>query len=535
MYSVEKVVVRYGFKLSLHMLEKKRAMTVLKMMPGKREIQGNEQIAILHFLEQTNVLMYQFLFDPMTNIYSFPYTSPGILQLYEVNPEEVFTNASKALERIHREDSEMFLSIMHESMRTLSKWHSDFRVVLPSKGIRWIRGEGDPELLSDGTYLWTGYMRDITERKKIEQELEENKQRLQFALEGSRDGVWDWNVATNKTFYSNETKWMVGFDASDSFDTADFWNDRVHPDDLTSYYEDIQRHFDGKTPYYTNEHRVRCKDGNYKWILDRGKVISRNSQGEVTRVIGTHSDIDQQKKREFEFEKTIGVIESQNDRLTNFAHIVSHNLKSYAGNLKSLLTMSKDTDDVSEKAEYFNYLEDVSTGLTETIGHLNEIVTVQTSIADNAQSVNLYDYINKALQILSGEIHLKGAVVENSVPTDLNILYNPAYLESILLNLISNGLKYAHKDRSPFLKIEVTVNGEQILLKFTDNGIGIDLEKFGKRLFGMYQTFHGNEDAKGIGLFLTKNQLTAMGDEISVNSTIGSGTTFQISFHKKLS
>jgi signal transduction histidine kinase len=79
------------------------------------------------------------------------------------------------------------------------------------------------------------------------------------------------------------------------------------------------------------------------------------------------------------------------------------------------------------------------------------------------------------------------------------------------------------------------VTGDLILLKFTDNGIGIDLEKFGKRLFGMYQTFHGNEDAKGIGLFLTKNQLTAMGDEISVNSTLGSGSTFQISFHKKLS
>jgi PAS domain S-box-containing protein len=424
---------------------------------------------------------------------------------------------------------------MRESMQTLDKWQADYRVVLPSKGIRWIRGEGDPVLLRDGTFLWTGYMRDITERKKIEQKLEEKKQRLQFALEGSRDGVWDWNVATNKTFYSNESKWMVGFEVSDSFETADFWNDRVHPDDLSSYYQDIQSHFDGKTPFYTNEHRVRCKDGNYKWILDRGKVISRNSQGEVTRVIGTHSDIDQQKKREFEFEKTIGVIESQNDRLTNFAHIVSHNLKSYAGNFESLLTMSKESDDVVEKAEYFNYLEDVSKGLTETIGHLNEIVTVQTSIAENAQSVNLHEFINKAIQILSGEIYLKGAVVENAVPTSLNISYNPAYLESIVLNLISNGLKYADKDRSPILKIEATVNGAQVLLKFTDNGIGIDLAKFGKRLFGMYQTFHGNKDAKGIGLFLTKNQLTAMGDEISVNSTPGAGSTFQITLHKKRS
>lgn len=508
-------------------------MNTALMMTRERNIQGNEQQAILHFLEQSDVLMYQFLYDPKTEIYSFPYSSPGIHQLYEVSPEEVVDDASKALSRIHYDDVQMVFAFMQESMRTLDKWHSDYRVVLPSKGIRWLRGEGDPELLSNGCYLWTGYIRDITDRKSIEQDLEENKQRLQFALEGSRNGVWDWNVTTNKTFYSNESKWMVGFEANDSFDTADFWNDRVHPDDRSTYYQDIQDHFESKTPFYTNEHRIRCKDGNYKWILDRGKVISRNKKGEVLRIIGTHSDINHQKKREGDFQKTIGLIQSQNDRLMNFAHIVSHNLKSYSGNFESLLEMIKETDSVDEKLEYFEYLQDVSSGLSETIVHLNEIVAVKTNINASTQSLNLRECIDKTIQILQGDIQSKNAIIQNAVPAGLDMTYNPAYLESILLNLISNGLKYAHKERRPLIKVETIVLGEQVILQISDNGIGLDLTKFGDRVFGMYQTFHGNEDAKGVGLFLTKNQLTAMGDDICVRSAVGEGSEFQITFNNK--
>jgi PAS domain S-box-containing protein len=505
------------------------------MMERNREIQGKEEKAVLHFLEQSDLFMYQFLFDPKKGVYSFPYSSSGIQLMYEVLPEEVEDNALKALNRIHYDDVQKVYNEMEKSMNTLSKWNCDYRVVLPKSGLRWLRGEGTPELLEGGNCLWTGYIRDITDRKKVEQELRESKQRLQFALEGSRDGVWDWNVVTNDTFYSNESKRMVGFEINDTIISAEFWNERVHPEDRDAYYQDIKEHLDGNVPFYTNEHRILCKDGNYKWILDRGMVISRNKRGEALRVIGTHSDIDSQKKRESDFQKTIALIESQNDRLINFAHIVSHNLKSYAGNFESLMTMILETNRVDEKLEYFDCLHDVSSGLSETIVHLNEIVAVKTNVAHVTASINLNEFITKTLQVLQADIQSKGAIVQRLIPRDLNINYNPAYLESILLNLISNGLKYTHKDRKPVIKIETMVQGEQIILQISDNGIGLDLKKFGSRLFGMYQTFHGNEDAKGIGLFLTKNQLTAMGDDISVRSVVDEGSEFQIIFNKKQS
>ena len=108
------------------------------------------------------------------------------------------------------------------------------------------------------------------------------------------------------------------------------------------------------------------------------------------------------------------------------------------------------------------------------------------------------------------------------------VKYNPAYLESILLNFISNSIKYAHPDRTPI----ITLSFDKIKneMKISDNGLGIDLKKYGSSLFGMYKTFHNNKDAKGIGLFITKNQIEAMGGKISIESEPNVGTTFTVYF-----
>ena len=104
-------------------------------------------------------------------------------------------------------------------------------------------------------------------------------------------------------------------------------------------------------------------------------------------------------------------------------------------------------------------------------------------------------------------------------------------MESILLNFISNAIKYSHPDRTPVLEIEAHQRQNQLILEIADNGIGIDLEKNGDKLFGMYKTFSNNPDARGIGLFITKNQIDAMGGKVEVNSELGKGTRFSIYFN----
>lgn len=141
-------------------------------------------------------------------------------------------------------------------------------------------------------------VRDITDSIEAELALRESEARWQFALEGSGDGIWDWDAQTNRVFYSRQWKAMLGYEDHEIGDTLEEWSLRVHPDDRERCYSDLSQHFSGETPIYQNEHRVRCKDGSYKWILDRGKVVEWIADGQPLRVIGTHTDITARKHLE---------------------------------------------------------------------------------------------------------------------------------------------------------------------------------------------------------------------------------------------
>jgi len=140
--------------------------------------------------------------------------------------------------------------------------------------------------------------REIEARKKTEKALRESEERWQFALEGSRNGVWDWNALSNEVFFSKQWKEMLGYDEDEISNHLDEWESRLHPDDKERCHVDLNRHLNGQTPYYENEHRLLCKDGSYKWILDRGKVVSWTENNKPLRVIGTHTDITERKQDE---------------------------------------------------------------------------------------------------------------------------------------------------------------------------------------------------------------------------------------------
>ena len=144
------------------------------------------------------------------------------------------------------------------------------------------------------------------------------------------------------------------------------------------------------------------------------------------------------------------------------------------------------------------------------------------------QNLNLKQYINNTLAILCDQIELKGVTVISSVDDTIEVNYNPAYLESILYNLISNAIRYSHSEKHSEIYIDSYFENEKTVLQISDNGIGIDLDKNGHKIFGMYKTFSNHKEAKGIGLFITKNQIDAMGGSITVESKPNLGTTFKV-------
>ena len=120
----------------------------------------------------------------------------------------------------------------------------------------------------------------------------------QIALENSDVGLWDWNAATKEVFYSSKSKQLIGYKDSEIKHSEVKWDKRVHPEDRASYFKDFYDHVNGFSQQYKNEHRVLCKNGTYKWILDRGKVVLRDKNNKPLRIIGTHADITQRKKNE---------------------------------------------------------------------------------------------------------------------------------------------------------------------------------------------------------------------------------------------
>lgn len=147
-----------------------------------------------------------------------------------------------------------------------------------------------------------GTIQDIDRRKQAEsnartlgERLAEFEERWRMATEGSGLGVWDWDAQTNQVFFSTQWKRMLGFDEEEIGDQLSEWDSRLHPDDREACYADLNAHLEGRTPFYLNEHRVRCRDGQYKWIQDRGQVVSRTPDGKPLRVVGTHTDISERK------------------------------------------------------------------------------------------------------------------------------------------------------------------------------------------------------------------------------------------------
>ncbi len=118
-----------------------------------------------------------------------------------------------------------------------------------------------------------------------------SEERWKFALEGAGNGVWDRNVQTNEAYYSTRYKEMLGFTESDAWKTSNEWSDRVHPEDFPSVMAAIQDHLSGKTSSIVHDYRMRCKDGNWKWIHGRGKIIDRDPEGKPLRLVGTIVDI----------------------------------------------------------------------------------------------------------------------------------------------------------------------------------------------------------------------------------------------------
>lgn len=235
-------------------------------------------------------IVYQFLLRPDGSS-CFPFASEAISYIYRVCPEEVREDASKVFNIIHPEDYDDLVTSIQISAKDLTVWREEFRVRYEDGTVRWLFGNSFPELQENGDVLWHGFVTDITQQKLLDQNLEESEARWKFAIEGAGDGVWDVNVQTHKANYSKRWKEMLGFDENEQLTSRTEWIKRIHPDDKMRVLDAGDAYLEGRTDTYVVEYRLKCKDGEYKWMQSRGMLVSRDKEGQPLRMIGTQTDI----------------------------------------------------------------------------------------------------------------------------------------------------------------------------------------------------------------------------------------------------
>jgi PAS domain S-box-containing protein len=367
---------------------------------------------------------------------------------------------------------------------------------------------------------------DVTERKATEKIIVDSQEKIESIINTIDGIVWEYDFESEKvTFVSKKIVDILGYTIKEYTEMPFFWESKIHPEDQ-NWVIAFSSSSDKKKQSRVIEYRMITKNGETIWIRDIVNVVLRNK--EMTGLRGIMIDITNMKEAEEDLNNSLYLVKEQNKRLLNFSYIVSHNLRSHTSNIKSIVSLVETEETEEERHEMMKLLKSVSNSLDETMDHLNDVINVNTNINLVTKPLVLHQYIETVKAVLTEQIQLTQATITSDIPEDLMVNYNPAYLESILHNLISNAIRYRHPDREPIISLKWRKEDNQNVLEITDNGIGIDLVKNGDKIFGMYKTFSSNVDSKGIGLFITRNQIEAMGGSITVTSEPCVGTTFKI-------
>ena len=385
-----------------------------------------------------------------------------------------------------------------------------------------------------------------------------SEERWKFAIEGSGDGLWDWNTQTGKAFYSPRYKEMYGYAKADIGDTADEWSKRIHPADAPGVMAALQPYMDGKPGSAAVEFRMLCKDGSWRWTLGRGMIVSRDVEGKPLRMIGTNSDITERKETDLE-------IRSLNANLEDRVRLRTADLEATNRSLTQA-KIQADAANIAKSAFLANMSHEIRTPMNGIVGMANvmrrEGVTAQQEKrldTIDASAQHLLSVINNILDISkieAGKFELEEApVVVSSLMANVssilaerakarnirllteveslphNLVGDPTRLQQALLNYATNAVKFSEAGTVTLrvLTQDETVDSVRLRFEVQDTGIGINPEAM-PRLFSAFEQADNSMNRKyggtGLGLAITRRLAELMGGEAGAESTPDVGSTF---------
>ena len=471
----------------------------------------------------------------------YRFLSAGIRDIYGFEAEDLMRTPSLLARYFHPEDQAMLEKDRQAILAGQGNLETEFRVVLPDGTIKWISNRSSAVSSDAEGFLRVGMLLDITDRKAAEAALYASEALWKLALEGAGDGVWDWNLATGEEFFSRGIKSMFGYDEEDIPNLSAEMDARTHPDDVPQMNADRQAHFDGRAPVYRNEHRIRCKDGRWKWVLSRGMVIARDEDGRPLRMVGTHTDITDHKQGEAQQRALESQLrESQKmEAIGTLAGGVAHDFNNLLAAILGNLVLAR--EDVGEQHPAQESLTEINRAAIRARQLVQQILTFSRRQSQEMLRQPLTPQVEEALglmrSLLPASIKLNVRLSAASLP----VLADATQMQQVLMNLCTNAwqamegrpgeitvaLREVTLDASQGLQMGGLASGSYACLSVADNGPGMD-EATQQRIFEPFFTTKAPGAGTGLGLAVVHGIVKAHRGAIALHSRPGEGARFDV-------
>ncbi len=276
----------------------------------------------------------------------------------------------------------------------------------------------------------------------------------------------------------------------------------------------------------------KAKDGSLYWVSNTIVPYIDTKTNKPMQYVSIRTDITDKKMAELDREKLLRELTDNNRELKQFSYITTHNLRAPLTNLISICNLIK-TDTISDPLtlRLIDGFKKSTFDLNETLKDLINVLIIKQNTNLPSGEVQFDTMLEKVVLSINKSIENSGAIIQSDFAKAPSVHFYSTYLESILLNLITNSIKYAKPTVRLVIKITTSKNFDgTIRFVFSDNGIGMSMDRVKDKIFGLYQRFHSNADSKGIGLYLIQSQIHALGGTIEFESEENIGTTFTVTF-----
>ena len=472
---------------------------------------------------------------------TFRFISAGVQELYGLSAEAVMREPGLLARHRHPDDAAMMDADIQASSQRPVAIHGEFRIVMPDGRVKWVHRRSKTVSEDETGFLRVGVLLDVTDRKNAELALRESEALWKLALDSAGDGVWDWNLATGEEYVSPRILAMYGYADGELAPTAAELDARTHPDDVAQMQADRQAHFEGRTPVYRNEHRVRCKDGHWQWVHSRGMVIARDESGRPLRMVGTHTDISELKAAEAQQRALeVQLRESQKmEAIGTLAGGVAHDFNNLLAAILGNLALAR--EDVGPDHIAQESLAEINRAAIRARQLVQQILAFSRRQTQELQRQPLLPLVEEALRLLRSLLPAAVQLNTRLGHAPLPVLADATQVQQVLINLCTNAwqamggkpgaitvaLRVAQVDASQALQLGGVEAGAYACLSVADNGPGID-EATQRRIFEPFFTTKAPGSGTGLGLSVVHGIVKAHRGVIAVHSTPGEGARFDV-------